>query len=72
MRMIDVVTVLLLLVADSVVRHSAYMVAMLSMMPKPIFCPSGIFNRTIIGIGMAKRTMSEMILATAMMIYMTA
>jgi hypothetical protein len=72
MRMIDVVTVLSLSVTDVVVRRSTYVVAMPSIIPKPIFCPNGIFKRMIVGMGITKRMMSDIMLTIAMMIYMAA
>jgi hypothetical protein len=48
-------------------RRTTYMVAIPNMIPAPIFCPRGIFNCIIMGIGKTKRITSEIIFTTAMM-----
>lgn len=47
--------------------RQTYIVAMPNMIPAPIFCPSGIFNCIIMGIGSTNRITSEIIFATAIM-----
>lgn len=45
---------------------ATYTEPMPNMMPAPILCANGIFNLTIVGIGMMKISTSETIFATAM------